>query len=71
MGDWLERNDAAKIIGITGQSVYDAAREGRLPSTKMWSGRRIFRLEDVLKFKQAREARQPMPGVRRRFSRTD
>jgi hypothetical protein len=59
----LEANDAARLVGLSRDGVVSAAERGALPVfARTPRGLRLFRVEDVERFAQARAERQAGRG---------
>jgi len=55
--DLITQKEAARIIGITQQAIFNAIEDGRLPSVHV-AGHRLVRRADVLDYCDKRLARQ-------------
>ena len=59
MTELLSTFDAAKMVGISGQAVREAARRGEITPTHMTQGGRLlFTAEEISRWQAQRERRQ-------------
>lgn len=59
-GEWLDKDDAARIVGINPRTLTNLAAAGRVPGERR-TGRRqwYFRREDMLALRKSYEQPQP------------
>lgn len=58
--DIVEASEAARIIGISIDTIRSAADEGKLKHFRTNTGRRLFQRKDVLKYKEARDKKKTL-----------
>jgi excisionase family DNA binding protein len=60
--DIIGISEAARIVGVSADSIRGAADAGRLRHFKIKGGQRLFYRKDVEKFKQARDKKIAAAG---------
>jgi len=59
----LTAKHAAKVLDLSGRRITELARAGQLPHTRDSIGRRLYRVSELRRFQEQRQARRASNAV--------